>query len=65
MKKITEGIYVHRGHDIIKDKQGIWVAGILYLFPTLSDARAYIDKIIDGTNKKVPVISGEWSEQNY
>lgn len=60
MRKIADGIYTHRGSEILKDEQGIWVAGWLYLFKTYTDARFFIDKIIDGTNKREPVIVGEW-----
>ena len=34
MRKITDGIYQHRGYMIIKDEQGIWVENHLYLFKT-------------------------------
>lgn len=60
MTKITDGIYTHRGHDILKDEQGIWVLGWFHLFKTYADARYFIDKIMDGSNKKEPKIVGEW-----
>lgn len=60
MKKLCNGIYMHRGNDIIKDEQGIWVCGYLYLFKTLNDAKEFINKVMDGTNKKEPQIVGEW-----
>ena len=63
MKKWFDGFYVHRGHDIIKDEQGIYVVGYLHLFKTLNDARNYIDKTMDSTHKKEPVIVGEWSAE--
>lgn len=60
MKKIVDGMYIHRGYVIVKDEQGVWFNGCLHLFKTFSDARAYIDKQHDGSNKKEPVIVGEW-----
>lgn len=60
MRKITDGIYQHRGYMIIKDEQGIWVENHLYLFKTWNDAREFINQLIDGINKKEPVIVGEW-----
>lgn len=60
MKKLCDGIYTHRGNDIIKDEQGIWVCGHLHIFKTLNDAKEFINKIIDSTNKKEPQIIGEW-----
>lgn len=62
MRKISDGIYTHRGYDIIKDEQGIYIGGFLLLFKSLTDAKEYINKHIDGTNKKTPVIVGEWKE---
>ena len=62
MQKITDGIYTHRGCSIIKDEQGIWVDNWLYIFKTLNDAREFINKINDGTNKKEPVIIDEWQD---
>ena len=45
---------------ILKDEQGIWVEHHLELFPTWNDAKAFINKIHDDTNKKEPRIIGEW-----
>lgn len=63
MTKLFDGLYTHRGHDIIKDEQGIYVVGYLHLFKTLNDARNFIDKKIDGTHRKEAVIVGEWSAE--
>lgn len=60
MKKIVDGMYVHRGVWIHTDEQGIWVEGWEHLFKTYNDARNFIDKIHDGSNKKEPVIIGKW-----
>lgn len=60
MQKIVDGMYIHRGYVITKDDQGISINGHLHLFKTFTDARAYIDKYHDGSNKKEPVIIGEW-----
>lgn len=60
MKKLTDGIYTHREYDIFKDEQGIWVENHLELFPTWNDAKEFINKLLDGTNKKEPRIIGEW-----
>lgn len=62
MRKITEGIYTHRGNWILKDEQGIYVEGFLEIFKTWSDAREFVNKRIDGTNKREPKIAGEWKE---
>lgn len=62
MRKLCDDIYTHRGYSIIKDEQGIWVCNWLHIFPTWNDAREFINKIIDGTNKKEPRIIGEWHE---
>ena len=64
MRKVTNDIYVHRNRWIIKDEQGIYVEGFLHLFKTFNDAKNFIDKIHDGTNKKEPIIIGEWSLQD-
>ena len=61
MKKLGDGIYIHRRKMIVKDEQGICVEGYLHIFKTFNDARNFIDKISDGSNKKEPVIVGEWS----
>lgn len=63
MRKITDGIYSHKGLMILQDEQGIWVEGHLELFPTWNDAREFINKIHDGTNKVEPRIIGEWQEK--
>ena len=60
MKKISDGIYSHRGYDIIKDEQGIWVENHLEIFKSYNDAKEFINKIMDGTNKKEPVVIGTW-----
>ncbi len=62
MRKISDGIYVHRNLWITKDEQGICVEGHLEIFPTWNDAREFINKWLDGTNKKEPRIIGEWHE---
>jgi len=62
MQKLADGIYTHRGHSIFKDEQGIWVDNWIHIFKTLNDAREFINKINDGTNKKEPVIIGEWQD---
>ncbi len=62
MRKISDGIYVHRNHWITKDEQGICIEGHLEIFPTWNDAREFINKWLDGTNKKEPRIIGEWHE---
>lgn len=61
MRKLSDGIYIHRGYAIIKDNQGISIEGILSIFPTWNDAREFINKRLDGTNKREPRIIGEWS----
>lgn len=63
MRKISDGIYIHRGKCIIKDEQGIWVEGHLEIFQTFNDAREFINQWIDGTNKIKPRIIGEWKEK--
>jgi len=63
MKKICDSLWMHRGKCIFKDDQGIFVENCLHLFNTLTDARLYIDKIHDGSNKREPVIVGEWSAE--
>lgn len=60
MKKISDTLYLHRGRLILKDEQGIYVEHHLHLFKTWTDAREFINQILDGTNKKTPVIIGEW-----
>lgn len=60
MKKLANNIWIHRRVAILKDAQGIWCENSLHLFKTLTDACAYIDKTLDGTNKREPRIVGEW-----
>ena len=62
MKKLATDIYIHRGNWIVKDEQGICVENHLEIFKTWNDAREFINKILDGTNKKEPVIVGFWKE---
>lgn len=61
MKRLTDGIYIHKGKWIVKDEQGICVEGHLEIFKTWNDAREFINKFIDGTNKIEPRIIGEWT----
>lgn len=49
MKKISDGIYSHRGYDIIKDEQGIWVENHLEIFKSYNDAKEFIKNY--GRNK--------------
>jgi len=63
MNKLCDNIYTHRGYWIIKDKQGICVENHLEIFKAWNDAREFINKIIDGTNKSEPRIVGTWKEQ--
>lgn len=63
MRKIANNIYFHRGYCIFKDEQGIWVENHLELFPTWNDAREFINKMLDSTNKTEPRIIGERKEQ--
>ena len=63
MRKIVNGMYMHRGYVIVRDEQGIWINNCLHLFKTFADAKAYIDKCHDGSNKKEPVIVGEWNAE--
>ena len=47
--------------DTIFNEEGkIWVENHLELFPTLIDAKKWINLRIDGTNKRIPKIIGEW-----
>ena len=64
MKKLVDGVYIHRRHLITKDEQGICVEDNLEIFPTWNDAREYVNKIMDGTHKKEPRIIGMWSMDN-
>lgn len=63
MKKLATDIYIHRGHLVIKDEQGICVENHHEIFPTWNDAREFINKMMDGTNKTEPRIIGTWKEQ--
>lgn len=60
MQKIVDDIYIHKNYFILKDEQGIFVENHLELFPTWNDAREFINKIHDGTNKKEPRVVGMW-----
>lgn len=44
---------------IVKESIGWSVENCLFVFKTISDAQAYIDKIHSGCNRKEPVIIGE------
>lgn len=63
IKKITDGIYTHRGYTIFNEEGEIWVENHLELFPTLIDAKEWINLRIDGTNKRIPKIIGEWKQK--
>lgn len=65
MKKLTENIYKHKGYFITKDSQGISVEGHLELFASFNDAKEFVNKITNGSNKKEPVIVGKWHSQNF
>jgi len=60
MRKLGNGIYIHRNKLIIKDEQGIYVEGYLHIFPTFTDARYFIDKMHSGCHKREPAIIGKW-----
>lgn len=60
MKRLADGIYIHRGWLMIKDEQGICIENHLEIFPTWNDAREFINKIMDSTNKTEPRIIGMW-----
>lgn len=59
---VKSEIYFHRGKWIIRHTQGICVEGYLELFPTFTDAKHFINKILDGSNEREPIIIGMWSE---
>ena len=63
MKKLSDGIYIHRGYWIVKDEQGICVENHLEIFKTWNDAKEFINKLLGGTNKAEPRIIGMWKEQ--
>ena len=70
MRRISRGqMYLHRGAWIFRtpSKDGWYIdTGCMYVFPTLEDARQYINKIFDGTNTREPRILREWNiEQDY
>lgn len=60
MRKLTNGVYLHRGYWIVKDEQGICIENHLEIFKAWNDAREFINKLIDGTNKTESRIIGTW-----
>ena len=62
MRKLAENIWDYKRETIIRDSQGIYVAGHLELFKTLDDAKQWIDKKHDGSNTKEPKIIGMWKD---
>ncbi|CBL17823.1 hypothetical protein [Ruminococcus champanellensis] len=62
MTKISDGVYKHRNVWITKLEQGIVVDNHLEIFKTYNDAKEFINKILDGSNKIEPRIIGEWHE---
>lgn len=63
MRKLCEGLYLHRGEIIVKDQQGIYIPGFvnaLDIYKSIEDARQAINKYNDGTNTKEPVVIGQW-----
>ena len=61
LKRVADGIYVHRKKFIMKEEIGWSVEDNLEIFKTLNDAVAYIDKCHSSCNKKEPVIIGKIS----
>lgn len=61
---VKNEIYTHRGVWITRYNQGIGTDIDLKLFRTFADAKRYIDKKLDGTHDREPIIIGEWSEEN-
>lgn len=61
---VKNQIYVHRKIWITRYNQGIGTEFDLNLFRTFADARRYIDKKLDGTHDKEPIIIGQWREEN-
>ena len=61
LKKIADGIYVHRKQFITREEIGWSVEDNLDVFKTLNDAIAYVDKCHSSCNKKEPVIIGKIS----
>ena len=53
MKKIVDGIYVHRKQFITREEIGWSVEDNLEVFKTLNDAIAYVDKCHSNCNKTV------------
>ncbi len=68
MKKLADGIWVHRRYWIFKDEQGIYVdfgtSKSLNLYKTLEDAKQAINKVMDGTNTRELRIVGTWEDKN-
>lgn len=61
MKKIADGIYVHRKQFITREEIGWSVDDNLEVFKTLNDAIAYVDKCHSNCNKKEPIVIGKIS----
>ena len=64
MRKISNDIYIHRGYWILRDERGICVENHLEIFKTWNDAREFINKFIDSTNKTEPRIIGMWEAKS-
>ena len=64
---IKNEIYIHRGVMLTRwndeTNKGIGTDIDLKLFKTFADARRYIDKHLDGTHDKEPIIIGEWKSK--
>lgn len=63
MRKVADGLYVHRKEWIIRDDQGIcieWAIHPLDIYKTLEDAKQAINKYMDGSNTKEPIVIGQW-----
>lgn len=66
MRRITEGLYIHRGYMILKHKEGWMVDYSLNIFKALIDCKNYINKSCDSTNTGEPRIIREWTiEKDY
>ena len=61
LKRVADGIYVHRRQFIMKEEIGWSVEDNLEIFKTLNDAVASIDKRHSSCTKKEPVIIGKIS----
>lgn len=61
MQHFGNGLYMHRGKGIFKMSIGWTVDESLLVFKSISDARAYIDQIHSGCNKKEPLVIGDIS----